>query len=108
MKNVQVPSRIILSFSFSHNYAVFDYEAVDTTINGFAGGIFISPSLSLDAYQDGEAEQLEGFVLYLEIVESELDPRDVGNVSVSRSAYLVRINQSGTAMNLVIEHVHMI
>jgi hypothetical protein len=91
-------------FLHPHNYAVFDYEAVDTTINGFAGGIFISPSLSLDAYQDGEAEQLEGFVLYLEIVESELDPRDVGNVSVSRPAYLVRINQSGTAGYRVCAH----
>jgi hypothetical protein len=84
-------------------HAVFDYETVDTTISGITGDVVISPSLTLDAYQDGEAEQSEGFVLYLEIIDSELDPRDVGNVSVSRSAYLVRINQSGTAMNLVIE-----
>ena len=89
----------------SSTHAVFDYEEVDTTLSGFAGGIFISPSmpLTLNAYQDGEAEQLEGFILYVEIDESELDPRDVGNVSLSRSAYLVRINQSGTAMKSVIE-----
>ena len=78
---------------------------MDTTLSGDAGAVISSPStpLTLNAYQDGEAEQLEGFILYLEIDESELDPRDVGNVSLSRSAYLVRINQSGTAVKLVIE-----
>ena len=49
----------------------------------------------LAAFPDGIPEQMEGFVLFLEIIESELDPRDVGNVSLSRSAYLVRINDSG-------------
>jgi hypothetical protein len=73
---------------------------VDTTISGIAGDIVISPSLTLDAYQDGEAEQSEGFVLLLEIEESELDPRDVGNVSLSRSVYLVRINQSGMIVTM--------
>ena len=68
---------------------------MNTTLSGLAGGSFFPPSLSLNAYQDGVAEQQEGFILYLEIVESELDPRDVGNVSISRSAYLIRINQSG-------------
>ena len=68
---------------------------MDTTLPGVAGGVFISPDLSIEAYQDGIAEQSEGFVLLLEIDESELDPRDVGNVSLSRSVYLVRINQSG-------------
>lgn len=81
-------------------HTAFDYEAVNKTIYDLTGGF--SPSLMLDAYQDGEAEQLEGFVIYLEIVESELDPRDVGNVSLSRSVYLIRINQSGTTMILVI------
>ena len=76
-------------------YIAYDYEEVDTTLSGLAGGFFAPPSLSLNAYQDGVAEQLEGFVLLLEIVQSELDGRDVGNVSLSRSAYLVRINQSG-------------
>ena len=76
-------------------YVAYDYKEVDTTLSGLAGGIFVPPSLSLNAYQDGIAEQPEGFVLRLEIVESELDPRDMGNVSLSRSVYLVRINQSG-------------
>ena len=71
---------------------------MNTTLPGLAGGSFSPPSLSLNAYQDGVAEESEGFVLYLEIVESELDPRDVGSVSVSRSAYLIRINQSSTTV----------
>ena len=84
-------------------HTAFDYEAVNTTMDGLAGGFFdLPPSLILNAYQDGEAEQLEGFVIYLEILESELNQRDVGNVSLSRSAYLIRINQSGTIMILVI------
>ena len=71
---------------------------MNTTLPGLAGGSFSPPSLSLNAYQDGVAEESEGFILYLEIVESELDPRDVGSVSVSRSAYLIRINQSSTTV----------
>ena len=51
--------------------------------------------LTFDAYLDGLAEELEGFVLYLEVMESELDPRDVGQITLSRSVYLVVINQSG-------------
>ena len=39
-------------------------------------------------------------MLFLEIIESELDPRDVGNASLSRSAYLVRINDSGMSQIL--------
>ena len=68
---------------------------MDTTLPGLAEGFFDPPELYLEAYQDGIAEQSEGFVLLLEIDESELDPRDVGNVSLSRSVYLIRINQSG-------------
>ena len=68
---------------------------MDTTLPGLAEGVFDPPELYLEAYQDGIAEQSEGFVLLLEIDELELDPRDVGNISLSRSIYLVRINQSG-------------
>ena len=31
----------------------------------------------------------------MDIIESDLDPRDVGQVSLERSAYLIRINESG-------------
>ena len=73
---------------------VYDYRTIDTTISPTAG----SPNmyeLTFDAYLDGLAEELEGFVLYLEVMESELDPRDVGQITLSRSVYLIVINQSG-------------
>ena len=75
---------------------------MDTTLPGLAGGFFIPSYLSLEAYQDGIAERSEGFVLLLEIDESELDPRDMGNVSLSRSVYLVRINQSGMILTIIL------
>ena len=55
----------------------------------------MNPYVDIGAFQDGLAEVQEGFVIYLDILESELDPRDVGQVNVSRSLYFVRINQSG-------------
>ena len=65
------------------------------TERAFAGGFVFPNFFLLAAFLDGIPEQTEGFVLFLEIIESELDPRDVGNVSLSRSVYLVRINDSG-------------
>ena len=59
------------------------------------GGIFYPERTRLSAYEDGIAEDPEGFVLYLDLLESKLDPRDVGLVNISRNAYLVRINESG-------------
>ena len=49
----------------------------------------------IEPYADGVPEDLEGFVLFVELLESELDPRDVGYVSLPRSAHLVRINDTG-------------
>ena len=75
---------------------VYDYRTIDRTISLTAGSPeYSNYELTLDAYLDGLAEELEGFVLYLDVIESELDPRDVGQVSLSRSVYLVVINQSG-------------
>ena len=73
---------------------VYDYRTIDRTVSPTAGS-FEYYELTLDAYLDGLAEELEGFVLYLDVIESELDPRDVGQVNLSRSVYLVVINQSG-------------
>jgi hypothetical protein len=72
----------------------YDYRTIDTTVSLTAGSSE-NYELTFDAYLDGLAEELEGFVLYLDVVESELDPRDVGLVNLSRSVYLVVINQSG-------------
>ncbi len=76
------------------------------TANVYAGG-FVGPNFYFfGAYSDGTPEPREGLVFLLEIVESELDPRDVGNVSLSRSAYLVRINDSGMSKSCGLIHMH--
>ena len=55
-------------------------------------------NFDLPIYNDGIAEDVEGLILFLEVVESQLDPRDVGQVQLIRSAYLITISQSGTCM----------
>ena len=74
---------------------MYDYRSINRTISPTAGSLEYY-DITLDAYLDGLPEELEGFVLYLDVIESELDPRDVGQVNLSRSVYLVVINQSGT------------
>ena len=75
--------------------AEYDFKAIDTTFTLYAGGSILSrPYITLEAYQDGISEQVEGFSIFLEIEESGLDPRDVGQVSISRIHSFVRINQS--------------
>ena len=46
-------------------------------------------------YDDGVGEEVEGLIVLLEVLESELDERDVGQVDLARAAYLVRIYHSG-------------
>ena len=87
-----------LSLFLSRFYysVAYDYETIDTTLSIFAGG-FVAPGyINLTAFSDGMEEELEGFVIVLRLLESELDPRDVGLVNISRSIYLVRIRPSGT------------
>ena len=88
--------RLYIKLIFFPFLTVYDYRTIDRTIFLIAGSPENSNyELTLDAYLDGLAEELEGFVLYLDVIESELDPRDVGQVNLSRSVYLVVINQSG-------------
>ena len=83
-------------------FAEYDFNAIDTVLSVFAGGsIVLNPYVAIQAFQDGLAEEQEGFVIYLDILESDLDPRDVGQVNVSRSLYFVRINQSGTGIAIL-------
>ena len=58
------------------------------------GLVALPPPLGIFAYIDGLTEGTEGIVVYLELVESGLDPRDVGQVALKRSTYLIRINPS--------------
>ena len=80
----------------------YDYQPLNLTLSVLAGvgfGVEL-PFLFIETYGDGLREDIEGLVLFLEIQESGLDPRDVGNVSLSRSAYLLRINQTGKLFRL--------
>lgn len=72
--------------------AYYDYSPINITQEVYAGDSILPTFFFLEPFVDGIAEGTEGFVLFLQIIESELDPRDVGNVSLSRSAYLIRIN----------------
>ena len=56
------------------------------------GLVLVPPPLGIFAYIDGLPEETEGLVVYLELDESELDPRDVGQIALERSTYLIRIN----------------
>lgn len=75
----------------------YDYDTINEVVRVYAGG-FVAPGyINLYAYEDGLAEEeTEGFLIYLDLLESELDERDVGQVNLSRSVYLVRISQSGS------------
>ena len=53
--------------------------------------IIIGSSLSLD---DETSEVTEGFVLYIDIDESTLDPRDANRISVVNSVVLVLITDN--------------
>ena len=60
----------------------------------FAGNPLAEFDVPLEAYLDGVREGVEGFLLYLDVSKSDLDPRDVGAISLERSVYLVRIADS--------------
>ena len=66
---------------------------------GFVGSAF---GLLFPIYDDGIAEDVEGLVLSLEVLESELDPRDVDFVNLPRSAYIIAIYPSGITIIIFI------
>ena len=76
-------------------YAEYDYDfRGSATVVHHAGQGRIIHSF-IPVYDDGIAEDVEGLVLFFEVLESELDPRDVDFISFSRSTYLIVINPSG-------------
>ena len=72
--------------------------------------VLLPPPLGIFAYIDGLAEEPEGLVVYLQLEESELDPRDVGQVALERDTYLIRINPSSrwtiTMIRITVQSVH--
>ena len=79
-------------------HAEYDYDSTvsDIAVAFFVGGsVAPPPRVGVSIHDDGVAEEVEGLVVLLEVVESELDERDVGQVDLIRSTYLGRINPSG-------------
>ena len=66
---------------------------------GYLGTAVVFP---FPIYDDGIAEDVEGLVLSLEVLGSELDPRDVDFVNLPRSAYIITIYPSGITIIIII------
>ena len=87
-----IDSQLIVIFTL----AAFDYNNT-TPLIPFGSGVLppIPQYLILSIYEDGVEEDTEGLILFVDIPESLLDPRDVGQIDLLRSVYLVTINESG-------------
>lgn len=75
----------------------YDYPSADgeQTFNLYAGGFLSLPTyLEFSAYDDGINETNEGLLVYVNVLESQLDDRDRGEVSLERGVYLIRITPS--------------
>ena len=83
--------------------AAFDYNNTISLIPFPGGAVLpdIPQYFILPIYEDGLDEDTEGLILLLDIPESLLDPRDVGQIDLDRSVYLVTINQSGNITMLM-------
>ena len=53
-------------------------------------------NITVYVYNDGVAENEEGFVILLGVLLEELDARDVGFVDVLTPVILIRLQQGGT------------
>ena len=62
----------------------------------------LSNFVFIETYEDGVSEDLEGFIIMLDLLESALDPRDVDYVSIPRSVFIVRINDTGMELNVTL------
>ena len=57
-------------------------------------------------YNDGVAENEEGFVILLGVLQEELDSRDIGFVDVLTPIVLVRLQQGGTDLQYFKREMH--
>ena len=78
------------------------YNILETDFGAFSmryavrAGLPLPPqAVEILTLPDSSPEGTEGFIVFVEVQESELDERDVGQVELIRSAYLIRINPSG-------------
>ena len=68
-----------------------DFVAFSNTYNVNAGVPLPPVFFKVSTILDDITEYAEGFFIYFDIQEFNLDPRDVNQVSLDRDAYLIRI-----------------
>ena len=72
-----------------------DFNATSLSLNLNAELVDFNAAITVSVYNDGVAENEEGFVILLGVLQEELDGRDVGFVDVLTPVVLVRLQQGG-------------
>ena len=72
-----------------------DFNATSLSLNLNAELVDFNAAITVSVYNDGVAENEEGFVILLGVLPEELDNRDVGFVDVLTPVLLVRLQQGG-------------
>ena len=84
-------------FDFYINFPLLDldFNATSLSLNLNAEIVEYNTAITVSVYNDGVAEDEEGFVVLFGVLQEELDSRDVGFVNVLTPAVLVRLQQGG-------------
>ena len=72
-----------------------DFNATSLSLNLNAELVDFNTTITVSVYNDGVAENEEGFVILLGVLQEELDNRDLGFVNVLSPVLLVRLRQGG-------------
>ena len=84
-----------LFLHFSFLLPDLDFNATGLSLNLDAELVDFNASITVSVYNDGVAEDEEGFVILFGVFQEELDSRDIGFVNVLTPAVLVRLQQGG-------------
>ena len=72
-----------------------DFNASSLSLNLNVELVDFNAVITVSVYSDGVAENEEGFVILLGVLQEELDNRDLGFVNVLSPVLLVRLQQGG-------------
>ena len=72
-----------------------DFNASSLSLNLNAELVDFNAAITVSVYNDGVAENEEGFVILFGVLQEQLDGRDVGFVDVLTPVLLVRLQQGG-------------
>ena len=98
---IQKETSVIVCISIS---AGEDFVAFSNTYNVNAGVALPPVFFNVSTILDDITEYAEGFFIYFDIQEFNLDPRDVNQVSLDRDAYLIRIVDISLGKQVATEH----